>query len=110
MDSYLLIETRDHFESLGVQQTYQMAVNLKDKNNEVKLFILHNAVFSFRKNIEIYEPIQNLLKKDIPIFIDEFSVRERGITQKNLRDEIVISSLDTIIEHLIHKCKVIWFS
>ena len=22
------------------------------------------------------------LKKDIPIFIDEFSVRERGITQK----------------------------
>lgn len=110
MNSYLLIETRDHFESLGVNQSYQLAVDLKNKKNDVKLFILQNAVFSFRTNIAIYEPIENIIKKDIPIFIDEFSIKERGIDRKNLRKEIVVSSIDVILDHLVNKSKVIWHS
>ncbi|WGL60012.1 DsrE family protein [Pigmentibacter sp. JX0631] len=110
MNSYLLIETRDHFESLRVNHSYQLAVDLKEKKNEVKLFILQNAVFSFRNNINIYDPIENIIKKDIPIFIDEFSIKERGIDRNNLRKEIVISSMDVILDHLVNKTKVIWHS
>lgn len=110
MNSYLLIESQDHFESLRVNEFYQMAIQLKENNNEVVLFILQNGVFSFRKSVRNNNLINSLIKKDIPIFIDEFSIRERGIPKQNITDGIIISSLEVILELLIKKCKVIWHS
>jgi sulfur relay (sulfurtransferase) complex TusBCD TusD component (DsrE family) len=110
MEQYLLIESCDHFESNEVNYFYNLAMDLKKQKNDVKLFFLQNAAFSLRKNLPNSEPISNIISLDIPIFIDDFSMKERGIYQENLRYGVIISSLDIIIEYMLNHAKVIWHS
>ncbi len=110
MEQYLLIESRDHFESNEVNYFYNLSMDLKKQKNDVKLFFLQNAVFSLRKNIPNSENISNIISLDIPILADEFSLKERGIFQENLRHGIIISTLDIIIEYMLNHVKVIWHS
>ena len=108
MEKYLFIESCDHFESNDVVKNYDLACKLKKSLNDVKLFFIQNAVFSLRKNIEKNKHISKIILLDIPIFVDEFSLKERGILKNNIRHEIVVSSLDIIIEHMAKRVKVIW--
>lgn len=110
MEQYLLIESRDHFESNEVNYFYNLAMDLKKQKNEVKLFFLQNAVFSLRKNLQNAEQISNIILLDIPIFLDEFSMKERGLSREKLRHSVIISSLDIIIESMLKQEKVIWHS
>ncbi len=110
MEQYLLIESRDHFESNAVNYFYDLSMDLKKQKNDVKLFFLQNAVFSLRKNLPNSEKISNIISLDIPIFVDKFSLNERGIFQENLRYGVVISSLEIIIEYMLNHAKVIWHS
>ena len=110
MEHYLLIESRDHFESNDVNYFYNLAMDLKKQKNDVKLFFLQNAAFSLRKSIPNSEQISNIISLDIPIFVDEFSMNERGIYKENLKHGVIISSLDIIIEYMLNQVKIIWHS
>ncbi|APJ03885.1 DsrE family protein [Silvanigrella aquatica] len=110
MDQYLLISSTDHFDSGNINNFYYLALNLKLQKNNVKLFFLQNAVFSLRKNIPNFNSISNLISSDIPIYVDDFSLKERGLGKENILEGIMISHLDFIIEQLLTKTKVIWHS
>ena len=48
MAEYLLIESRDPFESNNVGYYYNLALGLVDGGNKVTLFLTQNAVFAAR--------------------------------------------------------------
>lgn len=110
MEQYLLIESRDHFESSEANYFYRLAIDLKNQKNDVKLFFLQNAVFSLRKNTIYSEKISQIVSLDIPIYVDDFSMRERGMFQENLSHIMIISSLEFILDEMLNNTKVIWHS
>ena len=50
MAKYLLIESRDTFESKDVSRYYDLAKGLKQDGNDVTLFLVQNGVLAARQN------------------------------------------------------------
>ena len=48
MAAYLLIESRDPFESKDVEYLYELSRGLLEAGNHVTLFLVQNAVFAAR--------------------------------------------------------------
>ncbi|WP_231483355.1 MULTISPECIES: DsrE family protein [unclassified Alcanivorax] len=49
-----------------------------------------------------------LLKWGVPVLADNFSLKQRQILEKDLKESIASSSLDTVIDALLDGEKVIW--
>jgi sulfur relay (sulfurtransferase) complex TusBCD TusD component (DsrE family) len=52
MAEYLLIESRDPFESNDVGYYYELACGLVEAGNQVTLFLVQNAVFAARPSAQ----------------------------------------------------------
>ena len=77
MNRYLLIESRDPFESVDATRWCELAAELKRAGHEVALFLVQNGVFPVRR-----EPTRRDRARPeagVEVFADEFSLRERGI-------------------------------
>ena len=48
MPGYLLIESRDPFESTGAARTYELAIQLRAAGHDVALFLVQNGVLAVR--------------------------------------------------------------
>jgi sulfur relay (sulfurtransferase) complex TusBCD TusD component (DsrE family) len=105
MAEYLLIESRDPFESNDVGYYYDLARGLVEAGNQVTLFLIQNAVFAARPSAQAPK-LQALARSGITILADDFALQERGITK--LLDGVQVAPIETVVDHMEAGHKTLW--
>jgi NAD(P)H-hydrate repair Nnr-like enzyme with NAD(P)H-hydrate epimerase domain len=107
MAKYLLIESRDPFESGDVGFCHELARRLAGEGNQVTVYLVQNGVLPARPGARA-AGLAELLEAGVEVLADDFSLRERGISAGRLQAGIKPSSLDVVIDGMAEGCKVIW--
>ncbi|HUK06514.1 MAG TPA: DsrE family protein [Stellaceae bacterium] len=105
MAGYLLIESRDPFESNDVGYYYELARGLLEAGNQVTLFLIQNAVLGVRPSAETPK-LRTLVRSGVKVLADDFALKERGITK--LLDGVQIAPIDVVVDHLEAGHKTLW--
>ncbi len=107
MADYLLIGSRDPFESNDVTRLYALAENLVKNGSKVTLFLVQNGVLSARESAQS-AALSAVASNGVAVLADEFSLRERGISPDGLVSGVSAAPLDRVVDHLADGCKAIW--
>jgi sulfur relay (sulfurtransferase) complex TusBCD TusD component (DsrE family) len=105
MAEYLLIESRDPFESNDVGYYYDLARGLADDGNQVTIFLVQNGVLAARPS-KGSAALSALARAGVKILADDFALQERGVTQ--LAEGVSVTSIDVVVDHLAASHKVMW--
>ena len=107
MEKYLLIESRDPFESADVDYYYDLAGNLARKGNAVTLFLVQNGVLPTRRGPKS-DALAALARDGVEVLADEFSLRERGIGVERLAKGVSPAPLERVLDLLGEGRKALW--
>jgi sulfur relay (sulfurtransferase) complex TusBCD TusD component (DsrE family) len=108
MANYLLIESRDPFETNDVGYFYDLAKGLIKEGHQVTLFLVQNGVLPARKSAQSNK-ISELAKNGVKVVADDFSLQERGIITETLTPEVKPASIDLVVDLLADKnMKAVW--
>lgn len=105
MADYLLIESRDPFESNDVGYYYDLARGLAEAGNQVTLFLVQNAVLAARP-LARSPALRSLIGTGVTVLADDFALQERGITK--LLDGIRIAPIEALVDHMEAGHKTLW--
>ena len=105
MGQYLLIESRDPFESNDVSYYYELTKGLADAGNEVTLLLVQNGVLAARPSAHSAS-LTALGKSGVKVLADEFSLKERGISK--LAEGVVAAPIEVVVDHLEAGHKTLW--
>jgi sulfur relay (sulfurtransferase) complex TusBCD TusD component (DsrE family) len=105
MAEYLLIESRDPFESNDVGYYYELAQGLVESGNQVTLFLAQNGVLSARQS-KHSAALAALARSGVKVLADDFSLQERGITR--LAEGVASASIEVVVDHLAAGNKTLW--
>src|SRR5262249_14987343 len=106
MSKYLLIESRDPFESHEVSYFYDLAASLTAEG-EVTLFLVQNGVLPARRCGESRR-LTGLAAAGVGGRADDFSRGGRGIRPDRLAPGVVPAPLDLVIEELAKGHRALW--
>jgi intracellular sulfur oxidation DsrE/DsrF family protein len=106
MAKFLLIESRDPFESNDVRHYCDLAEALAQQH-QVTLFLVQNAVLAARP-CERSQHLAALAKSGVRVCADDFSLRERGIPEDRLADGIEPAPMTLVIDHMAEGCRTLW--
>lgn len=107
MSKYLLISSRDPFESKDAEQFYELARSLAREKHTVSLYLVQNGVLPARKS-ERTQLLTSLLADGVEVLVDEFSLKERGIVADRLGEGLRSAPLDVVIDQLAEGRKTLW--
>jgi hypothetical protein len=105
MAEYLLIESRDPFESNEVGYYHELARGLVDEGHRVTMFLVQNAVLAARPS-RGSTALSALARAGVKVLADDFAVKERGITR--LADGVALAPIDVVVDHLAAGHKTVW--
>ena len=105
MAEYLLIESRDPFESNDVGYYYDLAKGLVESGNQVTLFLAQNGVLSARPSAHS-AALSGLARSGVTVLADDFSLQERGIAK--LAEGVNPAPIDVVVDHLAAGHKTLW--
>jgi sulfur relay (sulfurtransferase) complex TusBCD TusD component (DsrE family) len=107
MADYLLIESRDPFESRGFAQRCELALALRADGAGVTLFLVENGVFAARQAAKLRE-LEKLAKAGVHVCADEFALRERGVGGNELAPTVESAPLEALVGSLASGAKALW--
>lgn len=107
MAKYLLIESRDPYDSQDVGFCCDLAKDLARSGNDVTLFLIQNGVLSARPGKKS-GALSDVASAGVEVLADDFSLRERGISESALLDEVKPAPIETIVDQLAEGRKAIW--
>jgi intracellular sulfur oxidation DsrE/DsrF family protein len=107
MGQYLLIESRDPFDSADVDNFYELAAGLARDGNTVTLFLVQNGVLPARQGTRS-GPLAALAGEGVEVLADEFSLQERGISSNRLVSGVTPAPIDVVVDQLADGRKTIW--
>ncbi len=107
MAQYLLIESRDPFDSNDVQNFYGLASGLAKEGNEVTLFLVQNGVLAARQSSRS-AALGAVASAGVEVLADDFSLGERGIASDGLASGVKAAPLDVVVDQLALGRKAIW--
>jgi sulfur relay (sulfurtransferase) complex TusBCD TusD component (DsrE family) len=107
MSRYLLIESRDPFDSSGFAQRCELALALRADGAEVTVFLVENGVLGARAAARLRE-VEKLAKSGVHLLADEFALRERGVSPGDIAATIRSVPLDQLVGQLVAGAKAIW--
>ncbi len=107
MADYLLIGSRDPFESNDVTRLYALAGNLVKNGSKVTLFLVQNGVLSARVSAQS-AALSAVAANGVEVLADEFSLRERGISPDALVTGVSAAPLDIVVDQIADGRKSIW--
>ncbi len=107
MSRYLLIESRDPFDSNDTQFCCDLARQLAAAKNEVTVFLVQNGVLPARSGARSGN-LSGLADAGVNVLADSFSLKERGIDENALTPGIAAAPLDVVLDALAAGAKVIW--
>ena len=105
MAQYLLIESRDPFESNAVGYYYDLAKGLVAGGNQVTLFLAQNGVLSARPSAPS-AALSALARSGVTVLADDFSLQERGIAK--LAEGVAAAPIEVVVDHLAAGHKTLW--
>jgi predicted peroxiredoxin len=109
MSSYVLVESRDPFDSRDSEHFYEIARGLKDAGNEVTLFLVQNGVLPTRRESTYATKLTDLAGAQVTILADAFSLKERAIGDDDLVASVKSSDVDHLVDLLMAgNTKAIW--
>src|SRR5262245_18701429 len=107
MTSYLVVESRDPFESHGFARRCELAATLRADGASVTVFLVENGVVGARASARLRE-LGQLAKSGVAVLADEFSLRERGIAAAELAASVKPVALDALVEQMAAGARVLW--
>jgi sulfur relay (sulfurtransferase) complex TusBCD TusD component (DsrE family) len=107
MAKYLLIESRDPFDSNDTRFCCDLAQQLAAARNDVTVFLVQNGVLPARAGVRAGN-LGKLPGAGVKVLADSFSLKERGIDEARLAPGIAAAPLDLVIDALAEGAKVIW--
>jgi len=107
MTTYLVVESRDPFESHGFARRCELAAALRAEGASVTVFLVENGVIGARASARLRE-LEQLAKAGVAVLADEFSLRERGIAEAALAAAVKPVALDAVVEQMAAGAKVLW--
>lgn len=106
MTRYVFIESRDPFESRDTQFLEDTALAVKERGHEVTVFLVQNGVLAARESAR---RLARLAEAGVTLLADDLSLRERGITARELAPSIRESGMDALVEALVQEnTKAMW--
>ena len=105
MAKYLMIASRDPFESNEVSYYYNLAADLAGNGDAVTLFLVQNGVLPLRAGSD---GLSKAAKAGVEILADDFSLRERGIDAGKLAGGAQAAPLDVVVDQLAEGRKALW--
>jgi sulfur transfer complex TusBCD TusB component (DsrH family) len=105
MAEYLLIESRDPFESNDVGYYYELARGLLEAGNKVTVLLVQNAVLAARPSAQA-PALRALANAGIKVLADEFALKERGIAK--LLDGVQPVPIEIVVDHMEAGHKTLW--
>ena len=108
MARYVLVESRDPFESRDVAYFYGLAGDLAAKGEQVTLFLVQNGALVSRKGTK-ENPLGDVLKRNVEVRVDSFSLRERGIQDSERHPSVKTSDIGNLVDQIMEEgTKVLW--
>jgi len=104
---YVLIESRDPFESRDCSFLSELAVELVRAGHEVTLFLVQNGVLPARAGARA-ENLAVALRAGVEVLADEFSLRERGIRLDRLTAGVRPAPLEVVVDRLEEGRQALW--
>jgi predicted peroxiredoxin len=106
MTEYVLIESRDPFDSRDTEFVEQTAITIKERGHRVTVFLLQNGVFAARRTAA---RLQRLIDAGVILQADDFSLRERGIEAAELAQGVQQSGVNSLVDKITQpNTKAIW--
>lgn len=106
MTAYVLIESRDPFESRDTEFVEQTAIAINERGHSVTVFLIQNGVLAARKDAG---RLRHLTEAGLTLLADDLSLRERGIKAEELAQGIQESGIDRLVEAIAQEnTKAIW--
>lgn len=107
MARYMLIESRDPFESRDVTFSYDLACGLAQAGHEVTLLLVQNGVLPARRGAKDLG-LAAVLAAGVQVLADDFALQERGITSARLLAGVSPSPIDVVVDHMAAGHKTLW--
>ena len=107
MPRYVLIESRDPFDSNDTRFCHDLAEELAAARNDVILFLVQNGVLPARPGASSGD-LTKLAQAGVRVLADSFSLKERGIDETRLTAGIAAAPLDFVVDALADGARVIW--
>ena len=108
MKRYLLVDSRDLQEYSGSDFILQTATGLKQKGNEVTLYLIENGVLAARKGSAASKRLSETAKSGVKVLAEDSSLLTRGVTA--LADGVSQATLDTLADLVLDGSdQVIWY-
>jgi sulfur relay (sulfurtransferase) complex TusBCD TusD component (DsrE family) len=107
MPKYLLIESRDPFDSNDTRFCSDLATQLAAAKHEVTVFLVQNGVLPARSGARSAD-LTKLTGAGVTVLADSFSLKERGIDETRLAAGIAAAPLDAVLDALAEGAQVIW--
>ena len=105
--SYVLIETRDPFESAEVGSFFELAGQLR-ATADVSVYLVENGVMPLRSASAAAPTIAKLAER-VTVLADDFSLRQRAIETNDLASGVTPASIDRLVELITTTgCKAMW--
>ena len=108
MPQYLLIESRDPFDSNDATSFYDLASGLAKSGNAVTMFLVQNGVLPARAGTARSQALAALGQAGVKLLADEFSLRERGIDAAKLVRGVQAAPIDAVVDQMAEGCKALW--
>ncbi len=107
MADYILIESRDPFDSGDVDNFYNLASGLAGNGDKVTVFLVQNGVLPARDGTRA-TGLSELAAAGVEVLADDFSLAERGINAERLVEGVTAAPLETVVDQLADGRKAIW--
>ncbi len=109
MAQYVLVESRDPFESRDVSYFYNVAADLAGKGDQVTVFLVQNGALASRKAAK-GNPLGALLKSKAQVLVDSFSLKERGIGDAERHPSVKPADIGDLLDKIMAQkgTKVLW--
>jgi len=107
MSKYMLIESRDPFDSNDVGFSYELASGLAKAGHEVTLLLVQNGVLPARRGAQA-DGLAAVMKAGVKVLADDFSLGERGIAPSRLVAGVEPAPIEVVIDHMAAGHKTLW--
>jgi sulfur relay (sulfurtransferase) complex TusBCD TusD component (DsrE family) len=107
MTGYLLIGSRDPFESKDVSRFYRLARDLAGNGDTLTLFLVQDGVLAARDSA-CSADVSALAREGAEVLADEFSLIERGVCPARLAPGVAAAPLTVVVDRLAEGRKAIW--
>jgi sulfur relay (sulfurtransferase) complex TusBCD TusD component (DsrE family) len=107
MADYILIESRDPFDSAEADRFLNLAEGLAKEGGQVALFLVQNAVMAARHGAHA-PTLAALAANGVNVLADSFSLQERGISPNRLISGIAVAPLSAVIDYMVAGRKALW--